>query len=175
VSAFDSLGWSVVTAQDDEHATTVAHGPMRPVFDATPYGIFGEAQCFGGLVALTLRAKGLAEPKHVAIGSYDGVYSQPEMQQRDEFEWDDDNEGKLAARHGVDRFEAEQAATDSGASIKRIGSDRVGNPEYIFVGKTEDGRILFIVGVRKSGGVWRIGSARDAKFQEKRAYRRRNR
>ena len=117
----------------------------------------------------------MAEPKRVATGIYDGVYSQPEMQQSDEFEWDEDNEGKLAARHGVDRYEAEQAATDSGASIKRIGSDRVGNPEYIFVGRTDDGRILFMVGVRKSGGVWRIGSARDAKFQEKRAYRRRNR
>ncbi len=43
------------------------------------------------------------------------------MQQWDEFEWDDDNEDKLAARHGVDRYEAEEAATDPGAAIKRIG------------------------------------------------------
>jgi uncharacterized DUF497 family protein len=85
------------------------------------------------------------------------------MQPGDDFEWDKDNEEKLAARHGVDRYEAEQAAVDFGASVKRIGTDRAGNPEYVFVGKTEDGRI------------WRIGSARDAKFQEKRAYRRRNR
>ncbi len=93
----------------------------------------------------------------------------------DDFEWDSDNEDKLAARHGVDRFEAEQAATDSRALIKRIGADRIGNPEYVFVGKTDDGRILFMVGVRKRSRVWRIGSARDATFQEKRAYRRRNR
>lgn len=66
------------------------------------------------------------------------------MQQRDEFEWDDDNEGKLAARHGVDRYEAEEAATDPRASVKRIGADRVGNPEYVLVGKTDDGRILFM-------------------------------
>jgi uncharacterized DUF497 family protein len=84
------------------------------------------------------------------------------MQQWDEFEWDSYNEQKLASRHGVDRYEAEQAATDPDAFIKRIGADRVGNPEYIFVGKTDDGRILFMVGVRKRNRVWRIGSARDA-------------
>lgn len=97
------------------------------------------------------------------------------MQQRDEFEWDNDNEDKLAGRHGVDRYEAEEAATDPSASVKRIGADRVGNPEYVFVGKTDDGRILFMVGVLKSGRIWRIGSARDARFQEKRAYRKRSR
>ena len=51
------------------------------------------------------------------------------MQPGDDFEWDEDNEEKLAARHGVDRYEAEQAAFDFGASIKRIGTDRAGNPE----------------------------------------------
>ena len=97
------------------------------------------------------------------------------MQQRDEFEWDDDNEPKLAARHGVDRYEAEEAATDPKASVKRIGKDRSGNPEYVFVGKTDDGRILFMIGVLKRGRTWRIGSARDAEFLEKRAYRKRSR
>ncbi len=116
-----------------------------------------------------------ARLKGVAAGIYDGVYYHPEMPQGDEFEWDSHNEDKLAARHGVDRYEAEEAAIDTGAFIKRIGTDRVGNPEYIFVGKTDDVRILFMVGVRKRGRIWRIGSARDAQFQEKRAYRRRNR
>jgi uncharacterized DUF497 family protein len=97
------------------------------------------------------------------------------MQPGDDFEWDEDSEEKLAARHGVDRYEAKQAAVDFGATIKRIGTDRAGNPEYVFVGKTEEGRILFKVGDHKRGRIWRIGSARDAQFQEKRAYRRRNR
>ena len=97
------------------------------------------------------------------------------MQPGDDFEWDKDNEEKLAARHGVDRYEAEQAAVDFGALVKRIGTDRAGNPDYVLVGKTDDSRILFMVGVRTRGRIWRIGSARDAKFQEKRAYRRRNR
>jgi uncharacterized DUF497 family protein len=108
-------------------------------------------------------------------GGYNSVFWHPEMQQRDRFEWDRNNEDKLAARHGVDRYEAEQAATDPGAYIKRIGTDRAGNPEYVFVGKTDDGRILFMVGVRKRDSTWRIGSARDAKFPEKRSYRKRNR
>jgi uncharacterized DUF497 family protein len=97
------------------------------------------------------------------------------MQPGDDFEWDEDNEEKLAARHGVDRYEAEQAEVDFGATIKRIGTDRAGNPEYVIVEKADDGRILFMVGLRKMGRIWRIGSARDAKFQEKGAYRRRSR
>lgn len=111
----------------------------------------------------------------MGIGMHDGVYFNFEMQPQDEFEWDEFNEDKLAARHGVDRYEAEEAATDPRAIIKRIGIDSVGNPEFIFVGKTDDGRILFMVGVRKRGRHWRIGGARDAEFREKRAYRRRNR
>lgn len=45
------------------------------------------------------------------------------MQREDDFEWDVNNEEKLFKRHGVDRYEAEQAATDPGAYIKRIGRD----------------------------------------------------
>ncbi len=46
------------------------------------------------------------------------------MQPGDDFEWDKDNEEKLAARHVVDRYEAEQAAVDIGAlsrGLVRIG------------------------------------------------------
>lgn len=106
---------------------------------------------------------------------YDSVDYDSKMQPRDEFEWDEFNEDKLEARHGVDRYEAEEAATDPQAIVKRIGADKVGNPEFIFVGKTDEGRILFMVGVLKRPRQWRIGSARDAEFQEKRAYRKRSR
>jgi hypothetical protein len=58
------------------------------------------------------------------------------MQQGDAFEWDTNNEEKLAARHGVDRYEAEQAARDDGASIKRIGTDRKEDTE----GETDEPR-----------------------------------
>jgi hypothetical protein len=66
--------------------------------------------------------------------SYNGIYYPPEMQQGDEFEWDSHNEDKLAARHGVDRYEAEEAAADPGAIVKRAGRDRYGNRRYVYVG-----------------------------------------
>ena len=56
------------------------------------------------------------------------------MQEWDEFEWDEDNEAQLAG-HGVDRFETEEAATDSTAIVKRVGTDRYGNRRYIYIGK----------------------------------------
>ncbi len=86
------------------------------------------------------------------------------MQEWDEFEWDDDNEEHLA-EHGVDRYEAEEAATDPAAIVKRVGTDRYGNRRYISVGKTEGRRILFMMVDRKGQRRWRIGSARDAKFK----------
>ena len=95
------------------------------------------------------------------------------MAERNRFEWDDDNEGHIA-KHEVDRSEAMEAAEDPAASIKRVGEDRYGNPRYVYVGKTEDGRILFVVVDRKGQGRFRIGSARDAKFKEKKGYRRRS-
>ena len=96
------------------------------------------------------------------------------MQNWDGFEWDEENEGYLA-RHGVDRFEAEEAATDRGAVVRRAGKDRFGSPRYIYLGKTIDGPMLFLVVDRKGQQRWRIGTGRDATFEEKRSYRRRNR
>lgn len=95
------------------------------------------------------------------------------MTQSNKFEWDDDNEDHIA-KQGVDRYEAEEAAEDPVVSIKRVGSDKYGNSRYIYVGKTEDGRILFMVVDRKGWNCFRIGSARDAKFPEKKGYRRRS-
>jgi uncharacterized DUF497 family protein len=93
----------------------------------------------------------------------------------DDFVWDKDNEAKIARKHCVDRYEAEDAARDPDATVRRQGEDRFGNPRYIYVGKTLDGRILFVVVDRKGAHLWRIGTARNATFQEKRAYRGRNR
>ncbi len=97
------------------------------------------------------------------------------MQAWDEFEWDDDNEGKIADKHGVDRYEAEDAARDPAAIVRRVGYDRFGNPRYTYIGKAEEGRILFLVIDRKGTSLWRIGTARPAIVPEKRAYRGRNR
>lgn len=96
------------------------------------------------------------------------------MPDGDEFEWDEDNEDHIA-RHNVDPYEAEEAITDTGAITWREGSDKYGNPRYLCIGKTEDGRILFVVMDYKKARQWRVGSARDAGPTARKAYRKRNR
>lgn len=96
------------------------------------------------------------------------------MFRRDEFEWDDENEDHIA-EHGVDRYEAEDAASEERANIRRFGANRFGHPRYVCVGKTEEGRILFVVVDRKGPSLVRIATARDARFTDKKAYRKRNR
>jgi uncharacterized protein len=93
---------------------------------------------------------------------------------RDDFEWDENNEGHIAD-HNVDPYEAEEAATDHDAIIWRDGNDRFDNPRYLCIGKTEDGRILFLVMDRKEERRWRVGSAREAGPRPRKVYRRRNR
>lgn len=95
------------------------------------------------------------------------------MSDRDGFEWDEQNEGHIA-RHDVDTYEAEEAATDPNAIFRRSGEDRFGNPRYMCVGKTEDGCILFLVVDLKEERRWRIGSARDTVPRERKEYRKRN-
>lgn len=91
-----------------------------------------------------------------------------------EFEWDEHNESHIA-RHQVDRYEAEDAARDPGAVVRRASKDRYGNPRYLYIARTQEGRILVMVIDRKRQDLWRIGMARDATFKEKRSYRGRNR
>lgn len=66
------------------------------------------------------------------------------MQEWDEFEWDKHNEEHIA-KHGVDRYEAEDAATESEAILRRVGTSRYGHRRYACLGKTEDGRILLVM------------------------------
>ncbi len=108
------------------------------------------------------------------FGIHDSVDYGLVMPDRDEFEWDEDNEAHIA-EHDVDPYEAEEAAADPGAVFRRRGKDRFGNPRYLCVGKTEDGRILFVVMDRKEARRWRVGSARDAGPTARKAYRKRNR
>ena len=92
----------------------------------------------------------------------------------DEFEWDENNEEHIA-EHDVDPYEAEDSVLDPDAVLIRRGKDRFGNPRYLCLGKTEDGRMLIVVVDRKGGRRWRVGSARDASPGERKSYRKRNR
>lgn len=96
------------------------------------------------------------------------------MQEWDKFEWDEHNEDHMA-KHGVDRYEAEDAAPERRAIVKRIGMSKYGHRRYACLGKTEDGRILVVIVDRKGPNLVRVASAWDASFTDKRAYRKHKR
>ncbi len=70
-----------------------------------------------------------------------------------EFEWDEHNEVKLLERHDVSALEAEQCFRNP-HSKRREGEDR------LLLGRTDAGRMLFLVYEQKPGGVVRIYSGR---------------
>lgn len=81
------------------------------------------------------------------------------------FEWDARNIGHIA-RHGVKPDEAEDAFQNEPVFRKgRSGFHTV-------YGRTEEGRYLFVVHIRKSGGVAHIITARNMTPAERRYYRR---
>ncbi len=81
------------------------------------------------------------------------------------FEWDARNIGHIA-RHGVKPDEAEGAFQNE--PVFRKGRSGF----HIVYGRTEEGRYLFVVYVRKAGGTVRIITARDMTPSERRYYRR---
>lgn len=86
-----------------------------------------------------------------------------------EFEWDDYNTGHIA-RHGLSQDETEDAVEDPNRVAFSAHGGKVG-----FIGKTSGGRVLVVILQRKSAGVWRPVTARDAGPNEKKSYRRRTR
>ncbi|MFD1673525.1 BrnT family toxin [Alicyclobacillus fodiniaquatilis] len=86
-----------------------------------------------------------------------------------EFDWDADNEEHIA-RHDVDPYEVEEAMSDP----NRLGFDVHDKGKKGVVGRTEDGRMLFVVYAIRDGK-YRVITARDLTDQEKHAFRRRNR
>ena len=79
------------------------------------------------------------------------------------FEWDEANETKLLARHGVSALEAEQCFLN-GPSIRRHSK------AYLVLGRTNAGRMLFLVCERKPGNVVRVYSAREMTRSERQAF-----
>jgi len=82
-----------------------------------------------------------------------------------EFEWDEHNEEKLLARHGVTVVEAEECFGNAN-SRRRVGD------VYLMLGITDAGRLLLLVYEQKAGGMVRVFSARDMTDSERRTYRR---
>ena len=83
------------------------------------------------------------------------------------YDWDDNNEEHIA-RHGVERWEAEDALEDADLVPFSARGGRAG-----ILGMTEDGRLLAVIFERRSGAI-RVVTARDTTSNEKGTYRRRN-
>ncbi|GMA59344.1 hypothetical protein GCM10025858_40470 [Alicyclobacillus sacchari] len=86
-----------------------------------------------------------------------------------DFDWDQENEEHIA-RHHVEPYEVEEAMTDP----ERLGFDVHDRGKKGIVGRTEDGRWLFVVYVVRDKK-YRIITARDLTEREKHIFRRRKR
>lgn len=84
-----------------------------------------------------------------------------------EFDWDLNNEEHIA-RHDIESYEVEEAMAD----YDRIGFDVHDKGKKGIVGRTEDGRMLFVVYVIRNG-MYRVITARDLTDREKHVFRRR--
>jgi uncharacterized DUF497 family protein len=87
-------------------------------------------------------------------------------------DWDEANANHIE-RHGVDRWEAEEAVLDPDRYALSRGWHG-GEYRYALVGRTESGRTLTVVSVRR-GSRLRVITARDASPREIRLYRRNRR
>jgi len=87
-----------------------------------------------------------------------------------QFEWDDANLEHIAL-HGIEPEEVEEAFGDprrSGADAYNVPGER----RDAILGRTDDGRLLYVVFTRRAGGI-RTVTARDATARERRQYARR--
>ncbi len=82
-----------------------------------------------------------------------------------EFEWEESNEMKLLERHNVSALEAEQC-------FRNPHTTRRSSDDFLLLGQTDGGRMLFLVYEQKAGGVVRVYSGREMTDGERRAYRR---
>ena len=79
------------------------------------------------------------------------------------FEWDENNEEKLLDAHNVSAEEAEECFANP--HTRRRESDAL-----LLLGKTDGGRMLFLVYEQKANGVVRVYSGREMKAGERRCY-----
>ncbi len=76
------------------------------------------------------------------------------------FAWDEGNRSKNWDKHGVSNSEAEEAFFDPNKRLLPDPQHSQGEPRGILIGKTREGRLLFIVYTLRNRHV-RIISARD--------------
>jgi len=89
----------------------------------------------------------------------------------DELYWDDDNVDHLLASHSVAPEEIEEALLGHTGEPSRYAIRRVGR-YYEFLGETQSGRLLRMLGEVRADGRLRIFHARDMTAKERRKFRR---
>ncbi len=87
------------------------------------------------------------------------------------FEWDKGNSTKNWDQHDVSRIECEQLFFNQPLIVKRDSRHSIAENRYYALGRTDYGRLLFVVFVVKEN-LLRIISARDMDADEKVRYRR---
>jgi uncharacterized DUF497 family protein len=107
------------------------------------------------------RASGDGEPSRVVGGGRSGGWGP-----LPEFEWDENNEFKLLERHDVSALEAEQCFANR--HTRRRGRDGAN----LLLGRTDVGRLLFLVYEQRPSGIVKVYSAREMTQRERRAFRR---
>ena len=86
-----------------------------------------------------------------------------------EFQWDKGNKGKNYSKHKVTDQECEESFFDQQKKIFKDLLHSGHEDRYILLGKTKEGRILFIVFTLRSGKV-QVISGRDLNRKERHLY-----
>jgi uncharacterized protein len=85
------------------------------------------------------------------------------------FEWDEGNIKKNWERHRVSHIECEEIFFNSPIIVKKDEPHSTSEDRYFVLGRTDAGRLLFIV-VTLRGNKIRIISARDTNRKERKLY-----
>jgi uncharacterized DUF497 family protein len=86
------------------------------------------------------------------------------------FEWDHGNTSKNWEKHKVTHLECEEIFFNEPLIVKQDKIHSVSEERYFALGKTDRGRVLFVVFTRRGDKI-RVISARDASKKERRYYR----
>ena len=96
----------------------------------------------------------------------DTVVSMPESHG---FEWDEANAGKNWRAHHVHPSEAEQVFFNKPLLVADDAKHSQQEPRYYVLGRTDQGRMLFIAFAVRKGNI-RVISARDMSRKERKMY-----
>jgi len=85
------------------------------------------------------------------------------------FEWDEGNVAKNWDKHGVSPFECEEVFFNEPFVVSPDETHSHTEDRYYALGRTNSGRLLFVVFTRRGNGI-RVISARDMNRNERRYY-----